>query len=224
MDIHPNLENYELLYGALPDTQEELEARIMKDYNIDPEDAKHEELRLCGITWNLMDFTVFIVPAGTPRPRMDGTHFYVSGAKSLHRVFSKYFRDHGIICTRVEYDLECYLPTPTNRMTPMEIYMCERGLIKPIVTPDWDNLAKTYTDCLQSVLIINDNIITDGRVKKYYSIKPRIKILIRWQADFDCDYNRKKTLTSVTYRKLIGGNKSDDQRSYPADSSTGGET
>ena len=184
-----------------------------------------------------MAFELPIIPNPSPRPRhtMNG-HTYVEGARDTKEYFRNYIKkvyddkiadiviDSDIIHTIVRIHLDFYIPTPTSSMNKTEIILAQMKKIRPIGNGDWDNLAKTYTDCLQSVLIINDNIITDGRVKKYYSIKPRIKILIRWQADFDCDYNRKKTLTSVTYRKLIGGNKSDDQRSYPADSSTGGET
>ena len=90
-------------------------------------------------------------------------------------------------------------------MTNQEVILAEKGLIRPLVTPDFDNLAKTYTDALQGVLLLNDNIITSGRVEKYFSIKPRINIKLRWQKEFDSKYNEKKTLNSIGYKKMILG-------------------
>ena len=88
-------------------------------------------------------------------------------------------------------------------MTKKEIILAEKGLIRPISTPDFDNLAKTYTDALQGILLLNDNIINEGTVKKYFSIKPRIHIKLKWQNNFDSKYNERKTINSKGYRNLF---------------------
>lgn len=202
--FHPNLDEYELIYGALPVDQGELISYLEADLHLDPVAVLEAEKRIENIKWMEKEITFFIVPKGTPRPRTDGNHFYVRGAGQLHRVVKKYLRDEGIICTRVEYSLKTYQPTPVSSMSKMEILLAEKGVIRPLVTPDWDNLAKTYTDCLQSIMLLNDNIINPGTVEKYYSIKPRVEIKLRWQTEFDCKFNERKTVHSVGYRKLMG--------------------
>ena len=203
--FHPNINDYELIYGALPDDRGELVLKLQENLKLDPEKVIEEENRINSIEWLEKDLIFYLVPKGTPRPRNDGTHFYVKHADEAHRLFKKYLSGEGIICTRVSYELEAFLPTPLTNMTKMEVLMAEKGLIRPLVTPDWDNLAKTYTDCLQNVLLLNDNVICDGKVSKYYSVKPRIRIILRWMREFDSRFNEKKTIVTVGYKKLVNG-------------------
>jgi Holliday junction resolvase RusA-like endonuclease len=209
-EYHPNLDEYEITYGALPVDQGELISHLENLLKLDPIRVAEEEKRISEIKWIEKEFTFFIIPKGTPRPRTDGNHFYVKGASQLHRIFKKFLREEGVICTRIEYELRTYQPTPTKSMSKMEILLCEKGVIRPIATPDWDNLAKTYTDCLQDVMLLNDNIINPGKVEKFYSIKPRIVIRMRWQKEFDSRFNEKKTKNSTGYRKLFGTGSVDD--------------
>ena len=204
MDIYkPENYEYRTLYSALPDTQEELISYLESILKIDQSKILAEEERISNIKWLEKECVFHIIPKGTPRPRSCGTHFYVKGAKQMKKTFQKFLSDEGIICTRCEFELTTYQPTPVNSMTNTEILLAEKGLIRPIATPDFDNLAKTYTDALQGVILLNDNIINPGRVEKYYSIKPRIKIRLRYQETFDCKFNERKTLQSVGYKKLF---------------------
>ena len=60
--------------------------------------------------------------------------------------------------------------------------------------PDWDNLAKTYSDMIQDVILDDDAYIVEGTSMKYYSWKPRIEITIQYMDDYDSDFNRNKIL------------------------------
>ena len=193
---------YNSLYSTFPDTNDELIKYLENNLRYDKDKIKSEEERIKNINWIEKEWTFFIVPKGTPRPRTGGRHFYVKGAKQMKKLFDKLLHEEGIICTRCEFELTTYQPTPINSMSNTEIILAEKGLIRPLVTPDFDNLAKTYTDALQGIILLNDNIINPGRVEKYYSIKPRIKILIRYQDAFDCKYNERKTINSIAYKKL----------------------
>ena len=207
MNYHPNLDQYDLIYGALPDDQGELISYLEESLQLNRTKILEAEKTIQSIEWRDRDYTFYIVPKGTPRPRAGGRHFYVKGAAQLKRVFKQALQDDGIICTRCEYHLKAYLPTPISSMNRMEILMAEKGLIRPLVTPDWDNLAKTYTDCLQSVILLNDDLINPGSVEKFYSIKPRIEIHLRYQTQFDSKYNEKKTLNSKVYKELTKGDR-----------------
>ena len=196
---------YREKYAYLPSTQSELIEYLEKNLKLDKNKIEAEEEKIKSIQWERVFIEANLVPHGSPRPRyssVTGT-FYVKGTKKMKRFFEKIIQEHMIICTRVEYTLRAYMPTPTSTMNNTEIYLAEKGLILPISTSDWDNLAKTYTDCLQDILLLNDNIINPGHVYKYYSIKPRIEIEIRYQVSHDSKYNKRKTESTVAYKKMI---------------------
>lgn len=199
---------YRQKYAYLPSTQSELLEHLENTLKLDYHKIQDEESRIKNIEWKNIHIEANVVPHGTPRPKyssVTGT-FYVKGAKQMKRYFEKIVTENKILCTRVEYSLTCYMPTPVSSMNNTEIYLAEKGLILPVSTSDWDNLAKTYTDCLQDVLLLNDNIINPGHVYKYYSIKPRIEIDIKYQIDYDSKFNRKKTENTKNYKKYIDDN------------------
>lgn len=204
----PKNKEYEEKYSLYPDTQEELIQYLENTLKINYEKLKSEEERIKSIKMIEKEYIFYLIPKGTPRPRSSRGHFYVKGAKQMKKIFDQCLKDEGIIYTRCEYDIDAYMPTPMSSMSNVEIILAEKGLILPMTTPDFDNLAKTYTDALQDVILLNDNVINPGRVKKYYSIKPRIKIKLRYQAEFDSNYNRRKTMQSIAYKRLIEGSES----------------
>ena len=101
------------------------------------------------------------------------------------------------------FRVDCYFPTPTSVMKGYEILLAEEGLIRPMITKDWDNLGKTYSDMIQEYLLINDNIICDGSSNKYFSIRPHVDITIQYQEDYDSEYNRRRVENSKSYKKLF---------------------
>ena len=206
MNIYkPKNKEYDNKYSIYPDTQEELIKYLENTLKINYEKLKSEEERIKSIKMIEKEFVFYLIPKGTPRPRSGNGHFYVKGAKQMKKIFDNCLKDEGIIYTRCEYTIDAYMPTPTSLMTNTEILLAEKGLILPMTTPDFDNLAKTYTDALQDVILLNDNVVNPGCVKKYYSIKPRIKIKLRYQESFDSNYNRRKTIRTIAYKRLIEG-------------------
>ena len=196
---------YREKYAYLPSTQNELLEYLEKNLKLDKNKIKAEEERIKSIQWERILIEANLVPHGSPRPRYSsatGT-FYVKGAKKMKRFFEKIIQEKRIICTRVEYTLRAYMPTPASSMNNTEIYLAEKGLILPISTSDWDNLAKAYTDCLQDILLLNDNIINPGHVYKDYSSKPRIEIEILYQTSHDSKFNKRKTESTIAYKKMI---------------------
>lgn len=200
----PNLDEYNSLYDAYPDTQEELVEYLLNTYKVNQSKLDAEIERINSIKWKEADIVFYIVPKGTPRPRNGGGHFYVRNARQMKKIFKQCLDRMGIICTRCEFNLYTYHPTPICSMTKTEIILAEMGLIRPTSAPDWDNIAKTYPDALQGTLLLNDNIINPGKVEKYWSIKPRVRIHIRWQTDFDSNYNRNRTIKSKAYKTITG--------------------
>jgi Holliday junction resolvase RusA-like endonuclease len=52
------------------------------------------------------------------------------------------------------------------------------GKERPTVKPDWDNGGK-LTDALNLIVWIDDKQVVDGRVRKFYSDRPRTEVRIR---------------------------------------------
>lgn len=56
---------------------------------------------------------------------------------------------------------------------------------------------------IQGILLLNDNIINFGGVRKFFSVKPRVKIYLRYQEGFDSKYNEKKITKSTAYLNAL---------------------
>lgn len=195
---------YLSLYGHLPDTQEELVKLFESTKKINWDKVHDIENHINNIAWETIQIVLPVVPKATPRPRYSPVtkNVYVKGAQKTKKMIKKRLAFLNLICTRVEFDLEVYIKTPSG-MTLSEAYLAEKGLILPISKPDFDNVAKTYSDALQDVLLLNDNIINPGSIKKFYSIKPRVIINIRYQTDFDSEFNKRKILDTKAFQDRI---------------------
>ena len=196
---------YDCKYGSLPDSQEELLKLIQEKYKV--KDSKVKELidHINSLEWIEKTLVLPLVPKPSPRPRASGSgfHFYVKGAKDHKKIMRRFVETNEIAFTLTEVNIRCYEPIPTSSMNGAEIYLAQLGLIRPIGGGDWDNLAKTYCDMIQGFLICNDNIIFRGTVEKFYSLKPRIEISIKYQSDFDCRFNKRKMTSSKSYKNLL---------------------
>ena len=212
------LDVYNEKYKDLPDDEEELLKYAMDKYKVS-EDKLSKALEIIdGINWKDITFELPIIPNPSPRPRhtMNG-HTYVEGARDTKEYFRNYIKkvyddkiadiviDSDIIHTIVKIHLDFYIPIPTSSMNNTEIILAQMKKIRPIGNGDWDNLAKTYCDMIQDILIYNDNIISSGSVDKYYSLKPKVVVKLSYQTDYDCNYNRRKVTDSKSYKKLIEG-------------------
>jgi len=106
-----------------------------------------------------------------------------------------------LITKPCSFDVVTYMPIPKS-MNIMDTTLAELGMIKPITTPDWDNLGKTYSDMVQKWLLLNDSLITDGSVSKRYSLKPRVEITITYTLNYDSIYNKRVIENSKSYKEL----------------------
>lgn len=200
------LEEYYERYGSYPDDKEGCIAYLkskMKDSDI--KSAEELARNVDNIEWDEVKIVLYLIPKSTPRPRWSSLsqRFYVKGAKANKKMIRDIVEEHAILCTRVEFIVESYLPTPLSSASKKDILAAEMGAIRPLSDPDWDNIGKTYTDMLTDVLFMDDNIIVRGVSEKYYSIKPRVEITIRWQTKFDSRFNEKRITRSKSYQKYV---------------------
>lgn len=199
-------EEYKDKYGSIPCEREQILEFLQTNLKLDYDKIKDEEEKINNIPWKEVELTLNVVPKPSPRPRYSfkTNHFYVMGAGENKKLIKEYIEESDIIFTRTEFTIETYQPTPRSVMKNDEIYLAEMGMIRPIQDPDWDNLGKTYSDMIQGILLLNDNIISRGLVEKYFSVKPRVVIKIRYQSGFDSKFNEKKILNSRSYKKTFG--------------------
>ncbi len=148
-----------------------------------------------SIKWKKISYIIYLVPKASPRPRYSSTNnvFYVKGAADNKRIMNQFMKqkDFAIIKTPCEFTVKSYLPIPKS-MTNMEQLLAELEYIRPISVPDWDNLAKTYSDMIKGNILYDDALIISGCSEKYYSVKPRIEVTIRYMESYDCKHNERK--------------------------------
>ena len=195
--------DYHAKYGSIPDTKEGRIEYIKELYRLREEAVEEEKKRIANIPWKSLQFTLEIEPRPTPRPRYsEKIHgFYVKGAAENKKYFESVMQQYEVSSTRTEFIVEIYQPTPAA-MKPFEKLLSEEGFVRPETDKDWDNYGKAYSDMIQGILIMNDCTITMGRVDKYYSIKPRVVIIINYMADYDSDYNRIHLMNSKFYKEI----------------------
>lgn len=186
-------------YGMIPISQNArlniLLKNLKKKKRREKRDLFKEIQRIDDIKWNTYKFIVWLVPRATPRPRINKSTqlFYVFGSDINKKLFKKFMKEnpHETIYTPMSFTTDVYIPTPKS-LKPDDMILAEMGVIRPISKPDFDNVAKTYSDMIQGTLIYDDSLIIEGISRKFYSIKPRIEITIKYMDDFDCLFNRKK--------------------------------
>lgn len=196
------IKDYQEKYASLPEVKEDLIAYIGKNYKINWDQYDKLKQHIHSLVDNEITMTIFLEPHPSPRPRSTSNgHFYVKGAKLHKEAMMELVQGCGIICTSTEVDIKTYFDPP-KAFNPTTLLLAEEGLIRPLSNGDWDNLAKTYCDMIQGILIINDNIITKGTCSKYYSIKPRIELTLKYKSGFDCKYNMRKVMNTKAFQEL----------------------
>lgn len=51
--------------------------------------------------------------------------------------------------------------------------------IRPAKKPDWDNIGKIICDSLNKIAYHDDSAVVDAQVRKFYSDKPRVEVIIK---------------------------------------------
>lgn len=210
MSIITQMEDeYQEKYGIIPEEKNDILNYIKENFKVNNDKLFNLESYIDHIDWDYIEFEIPLVPKGTPRPRYSSRSgkFYVKGAANYKKLIKEIITIKEVIHTGCVIEIETYQPTPVSQMRPEEIYLAEKGKIRPLSNPDVDNLAKTYLDAVTGHLIINDNIVFAAYLEKYFSMKPRIVITIKYMKEFDSKYNMKKVTGSKSYKSLIGTEK-----------------
>lgn len=212
MPSKKELKQYSDKYMHLPNTLQERIVYLLETLKINKKQLKSikEKIILHKLAkWNNINLVFYFVPKATPRARYSGftKKFYVSDAKNNSDIMEKFVKENlaefPLITTACKFYCDTYFPIPDSGMTKEEKILAELGYITTVVKPDWDNIGKTYSDMVQKHLLLDDCNIIEGRVRKFYSIKPRIEIRIEFAEKYDSKFNKRKIEARKVYQESI---------------------
>lgn len=86
--------------------------------------------------------------------------------------------DH-LICTPCDVEYNTFSKTPSSYNT-INTFLSEVGIIRPISKPDFDNMEKKYADMYNGNVWVDDALVQDAAIHKYYSILPRVEIRLKF--------------------------------------------
>ena len=198
-------EEYQAQYGHIPDDPVEQMKYLCESLGIDEKlkqkyDAEAEEI--LSMPWKEASLYLPLTPMAEKRPRSsaDG-HFYVPDIATHRKLVQSYIDFEGIVYTLCNIHIDIYVEMPKS-FSKRDMYLAQMKVIQPF-GPDWDNYAKTYCDCIQNLVIINDNIIVDGTCRKFYAIKPHVLIDLKYRPMFESKYNERRIQSSKSYLRNI---------------------
>ena len=85
----------------------------------------------------------------------------------------------NLICTPCDVEYNTFSKTPSSYNT-INTFLSEVGIIRPISKPDFDNMEKKYADMYNGNVWIDDALVQDAAIHKYYSILPRVEIRLKF--------------------------------------------
>lgn len=220
-------QEYQQKYGQIPIDYEERLRYMINKYNLS--DAKMNEILykrqevLNNIFWyDYKTIELLEEPEGASRPRVrilknnfnklamidrSMVHVYVPGAGEDHRYMRELVNNElaqldNLIATPCNIEYNAYFKTPSG-LSITDTFLCELGLFRPpFAKPDWDNIGKKYCDMFNYNIWMDDTLVVDGSVHKYYSILPRVEIKLRF---LNCVYT-KSFYNSMKNRKGFNNN------------------
>ena len=193
-------EEYDIKYNEIPrDFQERL--YWMHDHLHVTDKKEQEILDKRDRMLNSLQFQEFFIvlyeePEGTPRPRvrlvnrtnianeaMANSSFIqvYSLTGRQNREYMKQFTQSNLseletlLCTPCDIEYRSYFPTP-KYYNKTQIFLAEIGLDRPVAKPDFDNIEKAYGDSFTGNIWIDDILVVDAIIRKYYSVLPRVEI------------------------------------------------
>ncbi len=218
---------YKINYNDIPRDLKERLNYMCDLYNIS--ESKYKEILnkkqnlLNNLYYNDFKVILYEEPEGCPRPRtriinrknianeaMNNSQFVhvysISGKDD--QIFMKRMIGQELIAldsliyTPCIITIDCYFKTPTS-FNITDKFLAEIGLIRHYMKPDWDNLGEKYSDMYNTNVWLDDSFVIDGRVRKFYSILPRVEIYIKY---LNTLYNKKHYNTIINRKDINNTN------------------
>lgn len=196
---------YEEKYGDIPVDYRERLQYLYDKLKISDSQAfdilQKRDMMIQSLYYYDTQIILFEIPEGSPRPRFrivnraNLSNMAISNPNFVHvysltgkedNVFMKRLMNQedfnaldSMICTPCIIDIYMFFKTPSS-YNREDTILAEIGLHRPITKPDWDNGGKKYSDMFNANVWLDDTLVIDGSVHKYYSILPRVEIRLRY--------------------------------------------
>lgn len=191
-------------YGSIPKDYIERLEYLYDKLNID--DKKSDEILQARNTfinstyYKTIRIVLYEIPEYTPRPRArilhkSGIINSVTGGNDFIQIYSitgrqnkeymkMYTKENvheldSLLCTPCDIEYKTYFPTPSY-YNKTQMFLAEIGLDRPLTKPDFDNIEKAYADSFTDNIWIDDIVVIDATLRKYYSILPRVEIDLKY--------------------------------------------
>lgn len=163
--------------------------------------------------YKTLNLVFYEIPEYTPRPRARiinraGVINAATGNNSFIQVYSITGRQNReymemytkqnlseleqLLCTPCDIEYNTYFPTPSY-YNKTQIFLAEIGLDRPIIKPDFDNIEKSYADAFTGNIWIDDIVVVDASFHKYYSVLPRVEIILKYSNQL-CNNHQYKSM------------------------------
>lgn len=121
-------------------------------------------------------------PIGKARPRMTRTGIVYTPKKTLNyetlirELFIIKYPNFQPIDGPVHLHLSAWLKIP--KVSKKKVAAMESGEIRPTKKPDMSNILKSVEDALNTLAYQDDKQIVEVEIKKRYSSRPRIELMV----------------------------------------------
>lgn len=221
-------EEYDLKYGSIPRDNDQRLAWLIDQFKLTPskmndiiEKKRNMETYLQYYTYKLV---LYEDPEGAKRPRFrlvnrknymnmaiqarDFVHVYSPNAADDHRfmhrlVDQELIQLNGLISTPMQVSINTFSHTPSY-FNQADTILAEIGLHRPMQKPDVDNIEKKYYDAFNYNIWLDDSLIVDADIHKYYSVLPRLEIYIRYLNYITNSYQYNQIVNRRDYKQEFG--------------------
>lgn len=109
-----------------------------------------------------------------------GTHAYdekkYAGWKDVARyAAAKEMGARPPLACAIDFKVRVYFQVPES-WSGRKKRDAHRGILRPTITPDFDNLAKACSDALTGIVLRDDKFIVQATIEKWYSDRPRVEM------------------------------------------------
>ena len=129
-----------------------------------------------------IDFDIHGKVQAKQRPRFNGKYAYTPEKTRNYESWVKLwfvtkYKDFKPLEKPLRVCIYAYFPIPTSKSKKVREEM-SKGIIKPTIKPDTDNIAKSILDALNGLAFIDDKQVYELYVRKEYGIVPYARVII----------------------------------------------
>ena len=112
-----------------------------------------------------------------------GTHAYdekkyASWKDHARLAASRAMAGRSPLACPIDFKVKIFFQVPES-WSGRKKYQASSGIIRPTITPDYDNLAKACADALTGIVFRDDKFIVSATIEKWYSDRPRVEMEVR---------------------------------------------